>query len=626
MLKTPLLVKPLAAAVFLATLGANFAAAEEAPSAMLQQMQEQMRQMEARLQKAEQRAAAAEAKVNSMDGMQASKMRAEAKAKKMAGDAQADADYARADPKDDKNYKAVLGLTDDKPFAAFDLNYFYGRAAVATNFRGGQRETNDGRNTAFVNPLVSDNNAGRLGNELDTYIEPSFKVLTNPLRTSPGVTFGAQFTISTYTPERTQIDLPTNITTLDFFGFAKGAIPFLPDAEVWAGRRGYLNQFYINIIDRRSMVIGGDGGGINNISLGGFAKLDLAYLVASPFGGSNTSVNPLNPASSTYGEIRTNRGNINKQAGYIRLHDIELPAKLGQIALHAQFVHAEGGRALVSGDFQGGPGNTAFNNLNYTTGAYLPSSDGISIGLVHDYKLDFGKDKANKFTNHLYLGAGWGNEYDTTNANKLRASPYYAVTNTDVVGNGVGPINTTVNTLADAHAFKLGDQANLYVGKTFELEGFVAYEHQNSGRPNKPLFDQGLNNYFTNNTNNIIDPRSFITSTGTQDWVDVGLRPTYNLSPWFALVAEGTYQYINNNAFNKIRDRAGFESGGGHLFKFTIAPTVHYGAVGNYPVELRFFYTFSAWSDTLKGSIVGGDAYRAENTGHLVGTQAVLNF
>lgn len=613
---------PLAAGAFLAALGTPFASAQEAQSG---NVQEQMRQMNTRLQAAEQRADAAEARMKLLEQqMYASpvKLRNEERMKKMKGDAAAEADYQMGDPKDSKNFKGVIPVVEDKPFATLDLNYFYGRAAVATNFRLGQRETNDGRNTAFVNPLVSDNNAGRLGNELDTYIEPSFKVITNPLRTMPGVTFGAQVTFSTYTPERTQIDLPTNITTLDFFGFAKGAIPFLPDAEVWAGRRGYLYQFYVNIIDRRSAVIGGDGGGINNIALGSFAKLDLAYLVASPFGGSNTSIDPINPSGSTYGEIRTNRGNINKQAVYARLHDIEL-GKLGQLSLHVQYVHAEGGRFL-SGDFLGGPGNTAFNNLSASGNVYLPPTDGVSIGLVHDYKLDFGADKANKLTNHLYLGAGWGNEYDTTNANKLRQSPFYAVQSLDITG----PFGSnTVNTLADAHAFKLADQVNLFLGKTIELEGFIIYEHQNSGRPNKPLFDAGLGTFFGGpDADGNFDPRSFVTSKGTQDWVDVGARASYNFTPWLALVAEGTYQYIDNRAFRKIRDRAGFDDGPGNLGKITIAPTVRYGAVGNYPIQLKFFYTFAAWDDNLKGSIVGGDAYRDENTGHIFGTQCELNF
>lgn len=607
------LTMPMAAGVFFAALGAQYAHAQGTNTASLEDMAAQMRSMESRLQKAEQRAASAEARVDQMQqSMQTSKLRAAERAKKSGVDAQAEADYAMGNPRDDKNFKNILPVVEDKPFATLDLNYFYGRAAVATNFRGGQRETTDGRNTAFVNPLVSDNNAGRLGNELDTYVEPSFKVITNPLRTMPGVTFGAQFSLSSYTPQRTQIDLPTDIRILDFFGFAKGAIPFLPDAEVWVGRRGYLNQFYINIIDRRSMVIGGDGGGINNISLGGFAKLDLAYLVASPFGGSNTSINPINPLGSTYGEVRTNRGNLNKQAGYIRFHDIELPAKLGQLSVHAQFVHAEGGRALVSGDFQGGSGNIAFNNLNYTGGVYLPPSDGVSVGLVHENKIDFGKDKANKLSNKIYFGAGWGNEYDTTNANKLRASPYYAVP----TGDFQTTFSNTVPTLADAHAFKLGDQANLYIGKTFELEGFVAYEHQNSGRPNRPITEPALNGGLG----------ATITAKGTQDWFDVGLRPTINLTPWFAIVAEGTYQYIDNRVFNAIRAAAGFSSGAGNLGKFTICPTFHYGAVGNYPIELRFFYTFSAWDDNLKGSIVGGDAYRAENTGHIFGSQVQLSF
>jgi hypothetical protein len=345
--------------------------------------------------------------------------------------------------------------------------------------------------------------------------------------------------------------------------------------------------------------------------LGDFAKLDLAYLSASPFGGSpGPSVNPDNPLGSTFGEIRTDNGNLNKQAGYIRLHDIMLPGNLGQLSLQGQYVYAAGGRALAKGDFQGVPGGGIFNNLDFT-GIVLPPSDGVSVGLVHDYKMEFGMDKANKVSNHLYLGAGWGNEFDTTNANKLRASPYFFVSTDVLLANG-----KTVFTLADAHAFKVADQLNLYLGKTFELDAFAAYEHQNDGRPNVPLTDPALNG----------GAGGAVRARGIQDWFDIGVRPTFNLTPWFALVAEGTYQYIDNEAFNATRAAAGFSSGPGNLVKLTFCPTFHYGAVGNYPIELRVFYTFAAWDDNLKGSIVGGDPYRNSNTGHIVGTQVVINF
>jgi hypothetical protein len=363
---------PWVIAACLATSGARTGFAQEAPSVVIQQMQDQMRLMEQRLQKAEQRAGRAEAMVSDMQNeMRTHNLRAQEQVKKTTPAAdEAQGEIATGTSKD---FKGSVPVLEDKPLAALDLNYFYGRVGLGTNFRGGQRETNDGRNTAFVNPLVSDNNAGRLGNELDMYLEPSLKIITRPLRDSPA-SFGGVFTLSSYTPQRTQIDLATDIRVLDFYGFAKNAISFFPDAEVWAGRRGYLNQFYINIIDRRQMVIGGDGAGVNNIAFGNFGKLDLAYLSASPFGGSNSSVNPLNPLGSTYGEIRTDNGNLNKQAAYIRFHDLELPNKWGQLSFQAQYVHVEGGRALLSGDFQGVPGSSAYNNLNFN-GIILPPSD-----------------------------------------------------------------------------------------------------------------------------------------------------------------------------------------------------------------------------------------------------------
>ena len=121
-------------------------------------------------------------------------------------------------------------------------------------------------------------------------------------------------------------------------------------------------------------------------------------------------------------------------------------------------------------------------------------------------------------------------------------------------------------------------------------------------------------------------PTAAVASKGIQDWVDVGFRPTYNLTPFFAIVTEGTWNYIDNRAENRIRDAAGFKSGPGDLFKFTVCPTFHYGKTGNYPLTLRFFYTFAYWNDNLKGSVVGGDTFRNSNMGHIFGTQAEINF
>ncbi len=595
----------------------------------LHQMQEEMRQMQAQVQEAEKRATAAESKVTDLqkqvNGMT---LRGQEQAKKDAAAAKAsgkpalsEQEYSKANPdgKDVKDF--TLAPKYDTPFATLDINYFYMRTGEATSINGGPRENNDGRNTAFVNGLVSDNNAGRLGNELDTYLEPSFKVVTSPFK-DPTVTAGGVFTLSSYASQRSQADLPTNFATLDLYAFIKNAVPFLPGAEVWAGRRGYEYQFYMNIIDRRSYVIGGDGGGFNDIALGDFAKLDIAYLTGSPTGGTQSSVNPLNPGASTFGDVRTTNGNLSKQSGYIRLHDITTPVIGGQSAFLFQYQHSNGGTALVSGDFQGVPGPVAYNNLNYAGGIRFQATDGYSGGYVNDYKHDFLSGDL-KMTNHLFLGFGFGDAFDTTNTDKLRNSPFYGIPLATLQG-----LNNVPSTLADAHAYKEADQIDFYYKEKFELEAMVVYEHENTGRPNVPIPDAALPvggpGTVTVNVGGV--PEAAIVAKGKQDWVDVGVRPTYNLTPFFAIVAEGTYQYIDNSAQNAIRSAAGFSSGPGDLFKFTICPTFHYGKTGNYPLTLRFFYTFAAWNDNLKGSIVGGDTFRNNNYGHIFGTQAEINF
>ena len=603
----------------------------------MNQMEAQMKAMEARLEATEKRAASAESKVADLQKqVNSQSLHGKEQAKKDAAASGTTAptteEYEKANPKDFKSL--TLAPQNDTPFATLDINYFYMRTGFGTYTTGGGRETNDGRNNAFGIPLVSDNTAGRLGNEFDTYLEPSFKVITNPFK-DPKVTFGGVFTLSSYTPERTQADLPTNFAVLDLYAFAKGAIPFLPGAEVWAGRRGYEYQFYVNIIDRRSYVIGGDGGGLNDIDLG-IAKLDVAYLEGSPFGGSNTSVNPINPTGSTFGEVRTDNGNLNKQSVYFRVHDIDA-GPLGKFSFFGQWEHVAGGTALVSGDFQGVPGAYAYNNLNYNGGVRLPSGDGFSGGIVHDFKAKLLNGDLT-YTNHLYLGASTGMSFDTTNTDKLRNSPYYGVS-TDVLLNN----NGNVFTLADAHRYSFADQANFFYKEKFEFEAFAVYEHQDSGRPSVPLTDAALpipagvvagqtigrTTYLAGGTATAANPNALIAGVnarGIQDWADVGIRPTYNFTPFFALQAEATYNYINNEAFNAIRDAAGFKSGAGSLVKFTLCPTFHYGKVGNYPLELRFFYTFAYWNDNLKGALVGGDANRNSNHGNLFGTQAVFNF
>ncbi len=592
----------------------------------LHQMQEQMRQMEARVEAAEKRAASAESKVTDLQKqVNGTQLRAKEQAKKdaaaQAAAAQSEQDYQKGNP-DSKDYKNLtLAPKNDSPYATLDINYFYMRTGEATSVNGGPRENNDGRNTAFVNPLVSDNNAGRLGNELDTYLEPSLKVITSPFK-DPSVTFGGVFTLSSYFSQRSQADLPAGFNTLDLYAFAKNAIPFLPGAEVWAGRRGYEYQFYVNIIDRRTYVIGGDGGGLNDIALGDFAKLDLAYLTGSPTGGTNTTVNPLNPTGSAYGDVRTDNGNLSKQSAYVRLHDITTPFIGGQSSFLFQYQHTTGGTALVSGDFQGVPGAQAYNNLNYTGGIRFQAEDGFSGGYVNDYKHEFLKGDL-KLVNHLFLGFGNGMAFDTTNADKLRNSPYYAIPTSTLQAN-----NNTPYTLADAHSYKESDQVDLYYKDKLELEAYAIYEHQDSGRPNVPLPDASLPLGGKGSTTVLVNgvPTAAVQAKGIQDWVDLGFRPTYNVTPFFALVAEGTWNYIDNRAENAIRDAAGFKSGPGDLFKATICPTFHYGKTGNYPLTLRFFYTFAYWNDNLKGSVVGGDTNRNKNYGNIFGTQAEINF
>ena len=101
-------------------MGVPYASAQESGN-----VREQLQQMDARLRAAEARADASEARMKQMEQeMRASpvKLRNEERAKKMKGDAVAEADYQAGDPKDSKNYKGVLPVIEDNPFATLDLN------------------------------------------------------------------------------------------------------------------------------------------------------------------------------------------------------------------------------------------------------------------------------------------------------------------------------------------------------------------------------------------------------------------------------------------------------------------------------------------------------------------------
>ena len=197
----------------------------------------------------------------------------------------------------------------------------------------------------------------RLGNEAETYGEMA---LTNiwlreddPLsapyvRTTVMMSYSTGENFSYDSLNNTQQG--NDIALRQAFIEGGNVFPSIPDIRVWAGQR-YYQRMDIHIDDFYYLDMSGYGSGIEDVPLGDFAKLQLAWL-----GGSVDDY-----------QVDTH-GRLAKQNIDLRLTDIQVP--LGKLTFWGDYSNVRGGDVT-----------NVFNTDGSTI--HVQSSSGFAVGLFH---------------------------------------------------------------------------------------------------------------------------------------------------------------------------------------------------------------------------------------------------
>jgi maltoporin len=197
----------------------------------------------------------------------------------------------------------------------------------------------------------------RLGNEPETYGE--LALVNNWLReddplSAPYIRTTVMMSYST--GENFSFDSLTNhkqgndVALRQAFTEGGNIFPGVPDIRIWAGQR-YYQRMDIHIDDFYYLDMSGYGSGIQDVPLGDFAKLHLAWL-----GGSVS-----NYETDTHGRLA-------KQNIDLRLTDIRVP--LGKLTLWFDYSNVRGGDVT-----------NVFNSDGSTI--HVQSSSGFAVGLFH---------------------------------------------------------------------------------------------------------------------------------------------------------------------------------------------------------------------------------------------------
>lgn len=297
----------------------------------------------------------------------------------------------------------------------------YFRSGFGMNGEGGKME-------AFKAP-----GAGakyRLGNESDTYGEigltHNWLRLDDPL-SKPYVRSTVMLSYSTgenfsYDSLNNQ-DQGNDIALRQAFVEAGNVIQSAPDVRFWAGQR-YYRRHDIHINDFYYLDMSGYGGGVEDVPLGSFGKLALAWI-----GGSVDN-------------YVTDNGNVAKQNIDLRLYDIKLP--LGKGTLWFDYANSKGGE--VRNVF-----NADGSNFD------IESSAGWAVGFIHRTEEEKLWGGYNEFT--IQYGEGAAYNFAST----LDAS---------------GP------NLDDASRFRVTDHMTIQPAPSFAMQAVGIYEETKYGGPN----------------------------------------------------------------------------------------------------------------------------------------------
>jgi maltoporin len=512
--------------------------------------------------------------------------------------------------------KAPAPMLDESFLKSLTRNFslaVYMRAGVSFNGSGGAQG-----NITFVMPdnyVGGGRSSSRLGNEQDLYTEIAWNQ-AHILGDSPDVidaSWTGQIQAFSNPIKSNAMNAQNTGGGTNGFGIGinqgfvemKNVIKGAPEITFWGGDRFY-DRYNIDSEDYFWLNTSGFGVGAYNIHLGP-GTLWLAWL-----GNNNDNINEATTISA-FNSVNSHVGDLYKQTWDIRYKDIDIG--LGKLSF-----------VLIGNYIKGDTYESSFTSLGTTVGGItFPSS---VTGIVK--------------TSDMYgIGGGVIWEYDFGNKSMLRLSGLYGVGATDFqgnIGNQIGQLNGAWENQFNRFTAHLGNSVHFHVGSN-GLEPFVAVnpsEHATEALATayfvwNPItcFSLGVWGNWEYNDNQTValgDRNGHLAQAGgSRNIVSFGLRPVYWFTDSIALQGAAAGAYID-----RVRVQTGDAFGkNGTYGIFTIAPTIKpQGGFFTRP-EIRVFATYSIWTNSLKGSSIGGSipyTQKNVNQGWLFGSQMEIWF
>ena len=476
----------------------------------------------------------------------------------------------------------------------------YLRAGFGVNGSGGAQVFSFVPSDNFL-----DGGRSRLGNENDIYMELSY-VQNHILGDSPDLMdVSARFTIQYFSTFRqnslnTQVKSTTttiggttvvngvttqsgNVGVVEAFVLAKNIFKGVPEIGVWAGDRFY-DRWNIDSMDWFWLNMSGIGYGFQDIPLGP-GKLWVAW-----FGGND------NNSLFNYPTV----GQLFKQSLDVRWKDVDIG--FGKLTPFVIGSYIKGGTVVSSGS------QTFTDILGNKATYHLRTDDtwGVGGGVIWEYK--FGHESRLRLAAMAGRGAVDFHSDPGTQETEIIAGFQHALDRQALKGNPIPATLNFHNAANDALQVKALGEFIWNPADNFSLGVWAAFEHN----------DQGTGQFGKDEKGRIKE------INGERNIVVVGTRPVFWLTDTFAIQGQFVGYYGDDNRGNSGTKAFGRS---GEMGVFTIAPTFKpKGGFFTRP-ELRLFATFSAWSDSWKGSTTQGAAPYANpnaNYGWMFGSQAEI--
>jgi maltoporin len=484
----------------------------------------------------------------------------------------------------------------------------YLRAGFGVNGSGGAQTFSFVPNDNFL-----DGGRSRLGNENDIYMELTYQQ-NHILGDSPDLMdVSARFTIQYFsTVRQNAINTSPNTTTVrinqrafdghiisdvpvvngvsanagvgvvEAFVLAKNIFKGVPEIGVWAGDRFY-DRWNIDSMDWFWLNMSGIGYGFQDIPLGP-GKLWVAW-----FGGND------NNGVFNYPTV----GQLFKQSLDVRWKDVDIGfGKLTPFVI---------GSFIKGGTTFGSP--QEFTDILGNRRSYGLKTDdmwGVGGGLIWEY--EFGAKSRLRVIGMAAKGATDFHSDPSNQENEIIAGFQHALDRQALKGNPIPATLNFHNAVNDAVEAKAIVEFIWNPTPNFNMGAWAMYEYNDRGTG---IFGK--------------DEKGRIKEiNGERNIIAVGTRPVFWLTDTFAIQGQFVGYYGDDNRGNSGTKAFGRS---GEMGVFTIAPTFKpKGGFFTRP-ELRLFATFSAWSDSWKGSTTQGAAPYANpnaNYGWMFGSQAEI--